>query len=102
MAPFSTARNIQVERAGIRNQASGYNPRDLHTTGSLVGHQHRSALITDVDLRNCIVVSTGNYIATGAVGGRIEGKLEGVNVSHRNQKEGHPLLLVNISMDQWH
>ena len=82
MAPFSTARNIQVERAEVRNQADGYKSRDPTTTGSLVGHQHRSALITDVDLRNCIVVSTGRYTATGAVGGRIEGKLEGVNVSH--------------------
>ena len=82
MSPFSTARNIQVERAEVRVHADGYYPLNLDATGSLVGHQHHSSLITDVDLRNCTVVSTGNYIATGALGGRIEGKLEGVNVSH--------------------
>ena len=81
MSPFSTARNIQVERAEVRVHADSYNPRNLDGTGALVGHQHHSSLITDVDLRNCTVVSTGNYIATGALGGRIEGKLEGVNVS---------------------
>ena len=82
MSPFSTARNIQVERAEVRVHADSYNPVNLDGTGALVGRQHHSSLITDVDLRNCTVVSTGNYIATGALGGRIEGKLEGVNVSH--------------------
>ena len=81
MSPFSTAGNIQVERAEVRVHADGYNPRNLDGTGALVGRQHHSSLITNVDLRNCTVVSTGNYIATGALGGRIEGKLEGVNVS---------------------
>ena len=79
MAPFSTVRDIQLERARVKNKANG--SRDL-ATGSLVGHQRRSALITDVDLRNCTVESTARYNPTGAVGGRIEGKLEGVNVSH--------------------
>ena len=80
MAPFSTARDIQVERAKIRNQASG-NQYDPTATGALVGHQHHSALITGVDLRECDVRSCGGYTATGAVGGRIDGQLKEVNVS---------------------
>ena len=80
MAPFSTARDIQVERVNVRNQASGdqYKPT---ATGALVGHQHPSALIIGVDLRNCSVTSLGGYTATGAIGGRIDGQLRAVNVS---------------------
>ena len=80
MAPFSTARDIQVERAKIRNQANG-NKYDPTATGALVGHQHHSALITGVDLRECDVRSFGGYTATGAVGGRIDGQLREVNIS---------------------
>ena len=80
MAPFSTARDIQVERAKVRNQASG-DQYDPTATGALVGHQHHSALITGVDLRECDVRSLGGYTATGAVGGRIDGQLREVNVS---------------------
>ena len=82
MAPFSTARNILVEQAEVRNRANGNNRRDLAATGSLVGHQHHSARITDVDLRYCRVGNTGSYAAAGAVGGRIEGKLERVNAGY--------------------
>ena len=80
MVPFSTARDIQVERAKIRNRADGdqYAPT---ATGALVGHQHHSALISGVDLRECDVRSLGSYTATGAVGGRIDGQLREVNVS---------------------
>ena len=80
MAPFSTARDIQVERAKIINQANG-DQYDPTATGALVGHQHHSALITGVDLRECDVRSLGGYTATGAVGGRIDGQLREVNVS---------------------
>ena len=80
MAPFSTARDIQVERAEVRHQANG-DQLDPTATGALVGHQHHSALIIGVDLRECDVRSNGSYTATGAVGGRIDGQLKEVNVS---------------------
>ena len=80
MAPFSTARDIQVERAKVINRANG-KANDRAATGALVGHQHHSALIIGADLRDCDVDSRGNYTATGAVGGRIDGQLRVVNVS---------------------
>ena len=80
MAPFSTARDIQVERVNVRNQANG-NQHVPTATGALVGHQRSSALIIGVDLRDCNVTSLGGYTATGAIGGRIDGQLREVNVS---------------------
>ena len=80
MAPFSTARDIQVEGVKVRNQANG-NQYVPTATGALVGHQHPSALIIGVDLRDCNVTSLGGYTATGAIGGRIDGQLREVNVS---------------------
>ena len=80
MAPFSTARDIQVERAKVRNQANG-KANDRAATGALVGHQHHSALITGVDMRDCSVTSYGSDSATGVVGGRIEGLIDGANIS---------------------
>ena len=80
MAPFSTARDIQVERAKVVNRANG-KANDRAATGALVGHQHHSALIIGADLRDCDVDSRGNYTATGVVGGRIDGQLRVVNVS---------------------
>ena len=80
MAPFSTARDIQVERAKVINRANG-KANDRAATGALVGHQHHSALIIGADLRDCDVDSLGNYTATGVVGGRIDGQLRVVNVS---------------------
>ena len=80
MAPFSTARDIQVERAKVENQARG-KANNRAATGALVGQQHHSALITGVDMRGCSVISHGSYAATGVVGGRIEGRIDGANIS---------------------
>ena len=92
MAPFSTARDIQVERVKVENQASG-GQDDPTATGALVGHQHHSALIIGVDLRDCDVTGKGSYTATGAVGGWIDGQLREVNVSAcqvRSTAKGSP------------
>ena len=81
MSPFATARDIQVERAEVRNQANGEITK-LAATGALVGHLHHSALITDIDLRDCAVYITGSYMATGIVAGRVDGQLKGINIAN--------------------
>lgn len=80
MAPYSTARNIQVMHARVSNQDPG---RDANptATGIIVGHQKEGALISAVDLRNASVLTYSKHSATGVVGGLIDGRLQDANIT---------------------
>ena len=80
MAPYSTARNIQVAHARVSNQAAG-NDTNPAATGIIVGHQQEGAFIRAVNLHNGSVLTHSEYSATGVVGGLIDGRLQDANIT---------------------
>ena len=80
MAPYSTARDIQVAHASVKSQRGGEVGK-LAAAGVIVGHQKVDALIRGVDLRNCSVLTYSGYAATGVLGGMIDGRVQDANIN---------------------
>ena len=75
MAPYASARDIQVEHAFIDSRGVGSDKQSA-TVGVITGLQQKGAMISDIDLRNCTVFSHGDYVSTGMVGGLVIGELK--------------------------
>lgn len=79
MAPYASARDIQVEDTFIKSRGMG-NDEQSATVGIITGLQQKGAMISGVDLQNCSVISQGDHVVTGGVGGLVIGELDATKV----------------------
>ena len=75
MVSYASARDIQVEHAFIESRGVGSDKQSA-TVGIITGLQQKGAMISGVDLQSCSVLSYGDFVSTGVVGGLVIGELK--------------------------
>ena len=80
MAPFASVRDMHLEHIKVTNHGSS-SDRETAATGIVVGHQHRTALISGMKIHNCSVKTTQINSPAGIVGGVISGLAQDINVT---------------------
>ena len=80
MAPFASVRDMHLEHIKVTNHGSNSH-RETAATGIVVGHQHRTALISGMKIHNCSVKTTQINSPAGIVGGVISGLAQDINVT---------------------